>query len=195
MSLFKAVIRGTYFNQICENVIHFSDNNTGSSEDCAQKLRDVWCPTVRNLQNANFGWFFVSVSKLPESSTQWEAPVQLTFASQPGSLSGAGAHPALAWIFSLRKACAGRKCRGRIYLPGVHGESVVNGQAQDGAFTAANVVAGLMHDRFHASGNAFTGYSLAVAERAEPYAHGTVEQIIVRRIFGIQRRRNINVGS
>lgn len=195
MSLYRAVVRGTIFNQLCENVIHFQDEGSGSAIDLAVVLRDVWCPTVRNLQNANFGWFFVSVSKKPDGSNTWEAPEQLTFPSQPGSLSGAGAHPSLAWIFSLRRACAGRHCRGRIYLPGVHGESVVNGQAQDGAFTAANVVKGLMLDRFYRSGNSFTGYSLSVAERKSPYAHDYVEQIIVRRTFGIQRRRNINVGS
>lgn len=195
MPLFHAVIRGIIFQQRCENVIHFINTSGGSAIDCAVKIRDVWCPTVQNLQNQNFSWFEVTVKMLDEGSSTWGVPEILTFANQPGVLQGAAAHPSLAFIFSLRRACSGRHCRGRIYLPGVHGESVSQGRVEAGALTTANQVKGLMLDRFYRAGNAFTGYSLAVAERTSPYAADFVEQITVRATFGIQRRRNIGVGS
>lgn len=195
MTLYRAVMRGTIFQQLMENVVHFIDEGQGSSIDLGVVIRDVWFPTVRALQNAQFQWFQVITQAKPDGSNTFDPPDLLTFPGQPGSLSGDAAHPALAWIFSLRKACAGKHCRGRIYLPGVHGASVFQGVAENNAFNAAAQVRDLIMQRFHRGGISFQGYSLAIAERKAPFSNDYVEQIIVRNVFGIQRRRNINVGS
>jgi hypothetical protein len=195
MALYRAVIRGTIFQQLMENVLHFEDEDQGSAIGLGVVLRDVWCPTVRALQNSQFLWFQIIVSRKADDTDQFDPPELLTFPGQPGSLGGPAAHPALAWLFSLRKACAGKSCRGRFYLPGVHGASVLDGVAEANAMNAAGQVRDLLMQRFNRGGISFQGYSLSISERKAPYSHDFVEQIIVRNVFGIQRRRNINVGS
>jgi hypothetical protein len=192
MSVYRMICRGKIFNQVCENVVHFFREGPDELDFVIAKTRDDWLPTLRNIQNANFNWFQVAGQKVSEPKSDLRI---VNFPNQPGSLSGPGAHPSLAILMSLRAACAGRRCRGRIYVPGVHGESVSEGQVQVGAFVAFSNVAGLIMTRFHHNGSDFRGIELVIAPRSDPTQFKVVTQVIPRQQFGIQRRRNIGVGS
>lgn len=193
-NVWRVTTRGKIFEQVCENVLHFWESGILSADGVMAIVRDTWFPTVRAIQNANFVWFQILTQQIVGPVAP--GPIEVwTFPNQPGSLSGAGAHPSLAAKFTTRASCAGRNCRGRIYLPGVHGESVANGVVQVGALAAYVQVAGLLKDRFTVNGASETGLRLVVLPRAAPAQFKFITQIIARPTFGIQRRRNVGVGS
>ena len=96
---------------------------------------------------------------------------------------------------SIRANCAGRACRGRIYVPGVHKESEAFGRVESNAQVAYQQVADLIKNRFILGGNDYKGIELVIAPRNNPDNFKKVAQVIPRQTFGIQRRRNIGVGS
>jgi hypothetical protein len=177
------------YNQVCQNRLHF-DNPDGGLTDAqiCDEINTFWLPIIRALQNVGFAYTSISSQNV---STAGNMPFVLSIAGTTGTLSGAGAHPSIAGLFTIRTALATRRGRGRFYMPGVHGESVSNGL--NGALGAYATQAGILTTRY----NFDTGTRpifLGVYEGGIGGVWHGMTQLIARQTFGIQRKRNINVG-
>lgn len=191
MAIWRVIARGQIYQQRCENVLHFQGDNL-TDEQVKQRIEDVWLPTVRGIQNANFQWNAIATQQLaPTVSPIIVWPIN----AQAGSLAGKGAHPSIAGLFTLRANCAGRACRGRFYLPGIHEDSITDGRIGSGAFAVYTQVANLLNTRFVQGGAEVSLIHLVIAPRLNPANAKVVTSVFARQNFGIQRRRNIGVGG
>lgn len=191
MPVYRVISRGLFYNQVCENVLHFARDDGIPEDQVAEIIRTSWWPTLRSMQNEHFAWSQVLVQNL---DIQGAPMTQFIFPAQNGTLLGKGSHPSLAILFSTRAACAGRHCHGRIYIPGVHEEGVLNGAVEPGYQSLITQFAGLMVQRFAHGGSDNRGLELVIVNRKQVSNFKSVVQIVPRFTFGIQRRRNIGVG-
>jgi hypothetical protein len=190
MGLWRATISGTFYDQVCQNVLHFhAADAPNQGEALTIELRDHWMIEMQSCQNQNFSWRRIAVQDITTSGN----PVLVTdIAPIAGILTGAGAHPSLAVVFSLRTAIPTKAGRGRFYMPGVHGQSILNGRVEPNAQIVFNGAATNLLARYGPS--ASSAFSLKVVPRSDPSAHKQVINILARGVFGIQRKRNIGVG-
>jgi hypothetical protein len=192
-TIYKAVISGSYYAQLVQNVMHFEGDDSITSEALlCTDLRDNWVDQIRGLQNIGFQYSQITAQKMLPIATP---PVALDITDRQGTLSGAGSLSFVAAIFRFRTATPTRKGRGRYYMGGVHGETVLNGVMHPTASGFFNTVAGLLITHWGAGGG--SNFNLMVGPR-----HSTniadyleVQSIQVPPIFGVQRKRNIGVGA
>jgi len=191
MRVFRVVITGIVLAQRCQNVLHFIDNSDSKTEDNVKdEINANFRNQLTNLQNFNMNYSDMSVQIIHPAI---QPMVLYPLTGQHGALSGAPAPPVLCALFSIRTATAGRHGHGRFYMFGVHGESVLNGIVEPGAYSAYQTAAANLTNRFKSGG---TGpIQLAVVPRNNPSAAKPCTAIVVRQQFGIQRRRNIGVGG
>ncbi len=191
MSIIRVVISATILGQKVQNVLHFN-NPDGALNNLAVKdeLVGNFIPVLQNLQNNGLSYASLSVQQL--TPLQPIEVFSITGAGT-GSLAGAPAHPSLCGLFSIRTGTAGRRGHGRFYMFGVHGDSVSNGVVQSGAFGAYVNAATTLTGRYNATGT--RPLQLGVCSRANPDDFKVMTALIARPTFGIQRRRNIGVGS
>lgn len=191
MALWQVTLTGTILAQKCQNVLHFfREQDDMDNASIRNEFTSNWLPIVRNLQNASWAWTTIGVQQLEPVTEPLEVFV---VTNQSGSLSGTMAPTVLAGLFSLRTGFAGRSGRGRFYLPGVHGASVLNSILEPNAFSAYQTRANDLLNRYGAQGAG--PLRLVVASRGPERTFHQVTAIVVRQTFGIQRRRNIGVGS
>jgi hypothetical protein len=191
MSIHRLIFTGTFLGQKCQNVLHVS-NPDGALSNLA--IRDEmlanFIPRLRNVQNNQASWVQLSVQRV--GLTPGIAEI-FPLTGQVGSLAGNGASPFVAGVFSIRTGTPGRHGHGRFYLFGVHGASISNGAFESGAFASYQTQALNIEGRFKEGG---TGpLDLGVAPRGNEDNFIPMTALIVRSIFGVQRRRNFGVGS
>lgn len=190
MSIFRVTLTASLLDQRIQNVLHFQDAPLTDNTEAMvrQEMIDGWLPILRNVQNANFKTVAIKVHNI------WpvlKVPVETTVSNQQGSLAGDPAPPFVAALFSIRTNHPGRAGRGRFYMCGVHKESMANGKnaAMSSYIPRANDLILKYCD------NGTAGIRLCVASRTNPNGAHVATNIIVREIWGIQRRRNIGVGA
>ena len=191
MAIWKVVNSALILGQRVQNVIHFATGpGTFTEEDVYNEFTANWMGVLRNLQNNNLSYTEVAVQRIdPPAGPLILFPITGT----NGSLSGAPAPPVLCGLFSIRTAASCRGGHGRFYMFGVHGESVADGVVQSGAYAAYQGAAVNLTNRFKQGG---TGpMILVVLPRNNVTNYKSMTSVVVRRTFGIQRRRNIGVGG
>src|SRR6266478_6455767 len=191
MSVMRVIMDGLYLAKKCQNVLHFNNPDGASShENIRDELIAHWLPILRNMQNNGLSYTQVSIQTV---SSPPDVASLFPLSGQSGALSGAGAPSVLCGLFSIRTSFPGRHGHGRFYSFGVHQDSVLNGVFQSGALAAYVTAANSLVDRYKTGG---TGpITLVVCPRADPSSFHPMTAIIVRPVFGIQRRRNIGVGG
>lgn len=191
MAIMRVTFSGIFLGQLCQNVVHFK-NPDGALTDVAVReeiLANMIIP-IRSLQNNQATWTVMTIQKVDGTPS---TPSVHPLSGHVGSLSGGGAPSFLAAIIRIKTATAGRHGHGRFYLWGVHGESVSNGVFQSGALSAYATTFNTMTNRFKNGG---TGpLIMGVAPRSSPSSFIDMTALVVPSIFGVQRRRNIGVGS
>lgn len=191
MSIMRVTLTGTYLGQRCQNVIHFKNpdgalNNVAVREEV---LGSLVIP-IRSLQNNQATWVQMEVQKVDSPAGVVDV---FALSGHVGSLSGGGAPSFLAALVRIKTATAGRHGHGRFYVWGVHGASVANGVFESGAFSAYGTTFATMTNRFKTGG---TGpLIMGVAPRSSPIDFIPMTALVVPSVFGVQRRRNIGVGS
>ena len=191
MAIMRVTLSGTYLGQLCQNVIHFHNPDRALTDVQVREeiLGNLVIP-IRSLQNNQATWTVMTVQKVDGTP---DTPSVFALSGHVGSLSGGGAPSFLAAVVRIKTATAGRHGHGRFYVWGVHGASVSNGVFESGAFSAYGTTFGTMTNRFKAGG---TGpLVMGVAPRASPGDFIQMTALVVPSIFGVQRRRNIGVGS
>lgn len=191
MAVWRVINSALILGQRVQNVIHFATATVGFSElDVYNEFTANWMGVLRNLQNNGLSYTEVAVQRIdPPVGPLLQFPITGT----NGSLSGAAAPPVLCGLFSIRTAAAGRHGHGRFYMFGVHGDSVLDGVIQSGAYAAYQGAAVNLTNRFKQTGSG--PMTLVVLPRNNPTDYKSMVSVIVRRQFGIQRRRNIGVGG
>jgi hypothetical protein len=193
--VYKATISSIYMAQLTQNVMNFKSETGagGTATGLSTHLRDNWVENIRFLQNQNLSYTVISVQEmLPTPLT----PIVLDISAKVGTLAGTGYHPSIAGLFAFQTFDPSRRGRGRFYMGGVHAASVgTNGLVQSGAL-GSYVATALILKGFYSSGGSSI-YKLCVGPRtyASDGDYQVTQTILARNYFGIQRKRNINVGS
>lgn len=189
----RVICTGRIFSQRCQNVLHFDRANSNWTEvEYVNNILSDWLLFIRQLQNNNFQWTQISV-QLGVSEVNPGVPLVFDISNQLGGLSGKPAPSFVAGILSLRTGFAGRSGRGRIYLPGIHDDSIANGQLEAGALQAFVNNCNTLKLRWCSGGS--KPVRLVVWSRNRDDGPREVVNILPRQVFGIQRRRNIGVGA
>lgn len=191
MAIMRVTLSGTYLGQLCQNVIHFSNPDRALNDAAVREevLGSLVIP-IRSLQNNQATWTVMTVQKVDGPA---DTPSVFALSGHVGSLSGGGAPSFLAAVVRIKTATAGRHGHGRFYIWGVHGASVANGVFEGGAFSAYGTTMATMTNRFKTGG---TGpLIMGVAPRSSPTSFLAMTALVVPSIFGVQRRRNIGVGT
>lgn len=190
MSVYRVTFTGKLLEQRLQNVVHFADTRAFpmTENDVIDNLLAGWLPVLRNLQNNNFQTIAVKVQII---SPAIQIPVERAVVNQAGSLAGDPAPLFVSALFSIRTATPGRSGRGRFYMAGVHGPSMVAGK--NGAMSSYIPRQVDLQNQYCHPGEAV--FRLGIAPRNNPGAFKDATQIIIRDIWGVQRRRNIGVGG
>lgn len=190
MSIMRVTISSTYVGQVFQNVLHFSNPDGAASHlQIRDDLFNFFLVSLRNLQN--IGHVYTQLHVQTVSTPQDIATIFPITAA--GAFSGAGAHVCIAAVFSIRTGTPGRHGHGRFYMGGVQQDSVVNSAMAAGTQASYALRAGEIVTRYNASGPSLL--ILGVAPRDDPSAFIPMTNIVVRPVYGIQRRRNIGVGG
>lgn len=191
--ILKITITAIYMGQRCQNVFYLERPDWVDSmhDSLAQELRDQWVFRVKGQQNVGFQYQNIQVQKW--SGTP-DVPYLLDITGNTGALAGPGYHPSIAVIFTFRTGIATRKGRGRIYNGGVHGETPLNGVLHPSALGAWSIVAAQLTAIYSLTGSSSFTLQVGPPNTHDQTQFNAVQQIICRPYFGIQRRRNINIG-
>src|SRR6187549_1948016 len=173
MGIVRVVMTATFLGQRCQNVLHFLNPDGALTHlEISEELKPNFITQLRNVQNNQCSWTQISVQNVG---------------------TGAGAVPAICPVVSIRTGTAGRHGHGRFYIMGLHAESIANGTFQTDALAAYQTYVNNIKNRYKSGG---TGpITMVVCPRSDPMSYHVMTDLIVRSIFGIQRRRNIGVGS
>jgi hypothetical protein len=193
MSLIRTIVTSLYLGQRIQNVMVFDkpDFITADLNTLCQTLRDQWVFRIKQQQNAGFAYQNITAQKIEAAPAP---PFLLDILGNTGALAGNGYHPSVAMVYSFRTHLATKAGRGRIYIGGIHGESILNGQFHPTVAGSFALIATQLTSLFAEGGS--NPFHLMVGPRASTDStdYKAVVQIIARPICGIQRRRNINVG-
>lgn len=191
MTTMRVTASGIFLGQLNQNVWHFNNPDGGLTHDqVKQEVLDNFIFYLRNLQNAGYSWTSMIVQKVDGTP---DLPTVYSLSGQAGVFSGAGAHVCLAALFSIRTPQPGRHGHGRFYMGGVHGSSVVDSVMPSATLTNYQSKAASIVARFKVGGAG--PLQLVVCRRSNPADKFFMTDIVVRPVFGIQRRRNIGVGA
>lgn len=191
MAIMRVTLTGTYLGQRCQNVIHFKNPDRALTDvACREEILGTFVIPIRSLQNNQATWVQMEVQKVDGTP---DAVSVFALSGHVGSLSGGGAPSFLAALVRIKTAVAGRHGHGRFYIWGVHGASVANGVFESGAFSAYGTTFANITARYKNGG---TGpLIMGVAPRSSPSSFIDMTALVVPSVFGVQRRRNIGVGS
>lgn len=202
MDVFRLVLRQQLFNQEVENVLHFGDNRLiGTSQGLAENF-DAFLTTYWSaVQTEQLKYTMIRVQKVsPADEVVFEmTPSRLTgqMASAPGSAN-------LAVVYSLRSNTTNRRRNGRIFLPGTRVISMdTEGRLPISERPLHATMAAALLSEF--SDNPITSaFQIGVYSKAIPpgmpggprdmlFTHPAL--IKVNTLMGVQRRRQVGVGS
>ncbi len=192
MGVARVTISQTWNLQICQNVIHLDYGET-SYDPAAIKtaIETLWIPPIRPLQLGTVNYFKIQVRNMSSIGS-------LTF-DYAVNINGSAGSAVESWgplcmLWSLKTATGGHNGRGRVYLTGSYPGNVVAGRFISALMDQMNTAIGTISTRFLGA-TPTSGYNLTVCKRENlPTSHPVI-QIIARQVPGVQRRRNIGVGS
>jgi len=195
MSTVRVRLSGTCFGQLMQNVLHFNNpDGTVTETDAAANMRDVWCTLVKKRQISAFTWFSIQVQTLGIGGPTLGVLLPIALSGEISSGQDL-VQPTTCAILKLQTAVAGRRGRGRVYLPvpepGTFFQGVMNGSIR--AQWESNVMAPLR--TAYLGGSPTSGLNLAVLHRDTSSDVSNAISLEVGAIAGTQRRRQIGVGS
>jgi len=176
------------------------NNPDGTLTDAqiCDEIRDYWIGSVvgrgvHTWQSNSLHW--VKVQWQQRQSTP-EPPFSLTIAINGQQTSDATLYTPVAGILKFVTPIAGRKGRGRVYVPGVNPGFTTNGLTNDTFHTYADTAITNMKARFLLSGSSPGPIQLLVGPRNGIVLgdYHYVTDIQLSNFVGIQRRRNIGFG-
>jgi hypothetical protein len=192
MAIERVTFQGVTLAGTDENVVHFKNpDGTTTHAAMAAYLQTNWIAPLLTIQNNNFTWVQMLIQRVDgggaPASTHVISPGQ-------GTQGGDAAPPFVSALIQLRTSVAGRKGRGRIYLPGLSiGTFSDRGRLTSGSYTAFQT--GLLNawrTKFLFGGTA--PITIGVCSRDNPSDFDTAVFMDVRQWCSVQRRRNYFIG-
>jgi len=190
MPIFEVTFAGQMYGQTWNNVCHFnSGEGAVSPQEVAAVLNSEWVDQMKTFQTNDVKWFTIQVKKISAGPQEQFTLAINKFGGQAGEPQS---NTFVAGVIQKHTGLAGRKFRGRIYVPGIRRGGTSLGIFQDFELTNWNNICGQLMTRF--CDPASTGLRLIIHGEGE--SHDTpVVQLAMRPIIGVMRTRNIGVGN
>lgn len=193
MSIERVTFNGNNQVGTVQNVVHFL-NPDGATTHAAMKtyLQTNWINPMLAILHGSFIWTSMTIQKVDGTPG-----IADSFPISPGqgAQSGDAAPPFVSALIQLHTGLAGRRGRGRIYLPGATiGLFSALGKLTTGSYSAFQTAL-LNGYRTHFLATGDGPITLVVANRTTPGPdHAGVTALDVRLWASVQRRRNYFIG-
>lgn len=191
MAIFRAVISMRFFGQLNQNVLHLNDGeNAFTVEQVADYVDTNWVDQVKIGCNSSLLFFQISVKNLSTPNlASFDKIINKTGSQSAESQTCCFA----AWVLKFSTGLAGRKFRGRAYIPGYRFGDQQFGVITAGGLALWNPILTQLRSKFTVSGG---GNMWLVIRGAGGEPHDTgVTNIQIRNTMGSMRTRNIGVGA
>jgi len=193
----RVVMSGTFYGQVCQNVLHFHKVDgvwPAQVVTLLADLRDNWLSGTHGVRTEQNDRAFWTEIRAYNCDTPTLTPLTLTISLQ-GTDGNASTQllSYVCYILRLRASSGGRKGRGRIYIPGPRFGYYINGSLSASAITALNQVTAQLAKYLDGGASPWTvGISPRGTGEATDFIPASTMQFAP--ISGVQRRRNIGVG-
>jgi len=189
MSIFKTTISMTFMGQLNQNRLYIDDESeNGTAEAVCNYIDTNWIQNIKIPMNSGVRFLQVDAVRVGGSGSQFTKIIPNTFGQQQQETQTS---PFAAWVLQFKTGLAGRKFRGRAYIPGYRFGDKQFGQITAGGVAIWQLALPNLNDKFTVGG---TG-TMHLVIHGEGEAHDTpVISIQIRSTMGCMRRRNIGVG-
>lgn len=192
MAVFKVTLSQLWRGQTIQNVLHFRDTGTGSLTDLmvADEMVAGWIPAVSFIQVNELAYTSITVQRMQQPDPPFVKAVNI--------LGNQGASPRLftftSFVLQFRTAVGGRTGRGRAYIAGHVEGAFVNGLIEVGQknFWNNQIIPAIMA-RYGPAGNSELEIGLGPRGN-ETNGFKPINNMQIRTVAGMQRRRNIGTG-
>jgi len=190
----KVIIEGTLHGQLVQTVLHYVTLNGALGpveevERLAEQVVAVVVPQLKAIQSAEYTHTRVLAQKIFPLPPR--VPVINVTAAGAGGVAGQSLPTEVTAVITKKTPFAGRKYRGRIFVPGVPVTSELDSQLSAAAMTAWTAAADAMNVVLtHDLANNWT---MVVWHNATK-TYDTVQLLVPRPILRSQRNRQIGKG-
>jgi hypothetical protein len=189
MGIRRVTLTMLYYGQFCQNVLHFRANDEGLADlAVADEIKANWISQIRIPLTVDVQFVSMTIRDLGSGT---ETPVNILPAVFGAQLNETQNVPFVAWVLRFNTGRAGRKFRGRCYLPGYRHGDTQEGVLNTGGAQIWEAPLAALKNRFTDGG---TGPLTLVIHGAHESHDTPVTSITLRTTLGAQRRRNIGVG-
>jgi len=192
----RVVIEGTLHAQTVQTVLHYLTTvDTGLSPVAqatalAARVAAIVVPQLKSIQSAEYAHTRIIVQKIFPLPPR--LPIINTTALGAGSVAGSSLPCADCAVITKRTIFAGRKYRGRIFVPGVPVTSELDSQLSPAALTTWQAVADAINVALvQAPGDT---WAMTLWHKSTS-TNDVVTQLIARPILRSQRRRQVGRGK
>lgn len=188
----QVTIEAFLHGQQVVTVLHYAEANppdTLTSENwLSAAVQTIVVPAMKGLQSAELGHAAVSVQKiwpLPPN-----VPVRNTTGAGGGNIAGSSLPTCVTAVITKQTAFAGRKYRGRMFIPGVPVASENDSQLSAAAMVTWQAAADAMNVTLSADNGE---WNMVLWHRSTKTWH-TVLKLLARSVLRNQRRRQVGKG-
>lgn len=191
MSIHKVIVSGLFYGQTWNNRFYVNNPDGAMTRpDIANHFNTNWIEQVRMRLPVDVSFNKVEVF---DASNNNLAPHTLTIAKIGNMSADNQLVPFNCWVLQFRTLQAGRKGRGRCYLPGVLKGFHTNGLLNSSGIAAWGGTLNSLQQNYAAGGSGPL-HLVIHSEHGEPQDFA-VSSIVLRPTTGTQRRRNIGTGT
>lgn len=195
MSVIRVVFTGTSWGSITsQNVVAFLVNPGAglTTAQMAAELRDNWCTILAQGQTTQFGWRNISLYVVGSGVSAINLPIVVNGIDASDPSTGT---QVLCQKFRIHTNTAGRKGRGRIYLPGYRANLWTQGTLNATGITNMTIRLNAIKNRYVGIANPAAQIALGVLPRGDdPSKFIYADDLSLSLVPGVQRRRSLGLG-
>jgi len=193
MSIFRVTLTATFRGMIMQNVLHFDQHDSGiTGTTICQIVRDQWLDQFKGFSSNQCIWAQISATQV-SPSVGLTSNLAVNIAGTANA-TAAPDHPCICEKIRVQTATPGRSGRGRIYCPAAASNGGNVGLVNAATITDRNAKLAILMARFN-DDNPSTFITYGIAPRGTPSAFKPAINMFLDSKYGIQRRRNVGVGS
>lgn len=192
MTVFRVTLTGIRWGKLTmQNCLHFEDiSSLMTDEQVATEIRTQWCTMWAVRQASTFGWRNISIFRPGTSFTPSNFPIVV---NGTDGVDASGGTNVTGLKIRILTAFAGKRGRGRFYLPAVRDQYIEFGEYNAQAITNITPTITAVESRYKSPGGSGPIH-LGVRGRGTNDEFHPMIALSMSVIPGIQRRRNIGVG-
>lgn len=191
MSIDRIVISQTLYGQLVQNRVYMQTEEFQEVAEVAAHIRNFWIPVVAHLQHGGVKYNSIVVTRIVENTGQQHTELININGAQAQETQGLSF---CSGVIQFKTGMSGVKHRGRYYVAAIR-----QGGTQFGMFLPVEhdlwkTQTDILTQSFCGPDGGSTGLALLVRGDDGSH-HDIVTSMGMRPILGVQRRRNIGVGS